>query len=228
MKFINEYQALIGSFLAIFSSLTLWYLKELYEKNKCLKNNKKEIEDMFLMISRDAEESVKDLIDYISSVRKNLDLDKKDKKFHVFQHSKFNKVYINEERIFVLKKGINFTLSQQIDIAVSACKKFNSLLEAVEFEPTFIFDSTIKLINTGIESKVYGIDSYKKSINSFFKKLEHLLDNDFKRAQINMLRPVVALGPKYINIKHIPANVIDDTLDVEAGLILTALKQDLK
>jgi hypothetical protein len=151
VEVIKEYQALVGSFLAIFSSIFLWYLKEQYEKREQLKNNKKEIENMFFMMVRDTEESVKDLNHFIPLIRQKLSKYKDE--IHIFQHSKFNRVYINEERLFVLKQNLDFILSQQIDIAVSSAKKFNSFMESIEFEPSFIFDSTIKTIKSGIESK---------------------------------------------------------------------------
>lgn len=223
-KFINEYQTLVGSFLAIFSTIMLWYLKELYEKNKQLKNNEKEIKDIFFMVSRDAEESVMDLVDYANELRKNLNKNKNE--MDVFQHSKFNKVYINQERLFVLKQGANFILSQQIDIAVTSANKFNGILESIEIGPSFIFNSTIKLITARVETKEIAIRNYIKDQEAFIKKIEFLLKHHIKKAQILMLRPVVAIAPKY---KNVPDGIdVDKQLDIEAELILSAIKQDLE
>jgi hypothetical protein len=223
-KFIHEYQTLIGSFLAIFSTIMLWYFKEVHEKNKQLQNNKKEIEDLFFMASREAEESVMDLIDYADKLRKNLG--KKENVMDVFQHLKFNKVYINQERLFVLKQGASFILSQQIDIAVTAANKFNGILEGIEFGPTFIFDSTIKLIEAGVETKELAIKNYIKDQEAYVKNIEFMLDHHIKKAQILMLRPLAAMAPKYENV---PDNVdVDKQLDLEAELILSVIKKDLE
>lgn len=224
IKFINEYQTLVGSFLAIFSTIMLWYIKELYEKNKQLKNNKKEIKDIFFMASREAEESVMDLVDYVGKLRKNIGKNKNG--MDIFQHLKFNRVYINQERLFVLKQGANFILSQQIDIAVTSANKFNGILEGIEFEPSFIFDSTLKLIEAGIETKEASIRSYIKDQEAFIKKIEFLLEHHIKKAQVLMLRPVVAIAPKYENV---PDGVdVDKQLDIEAEFILEAIKKDLE
>jgi hypothetical protein len=56
-----------------------------------------------------------------------------------------------------------------------------------------------------------------------------MLNNDIKKSQVNILRPVVALSPKYNKIyKKIPTDLIDEMLDKEASLILSALKMDLE
>jgi len=226
IEFIKEYQTLIGSFLAIFSTICLWYFKEAYDKRKQIINNKKEINDIFFMMARDTEECVRDLVKYIPNIEKKIL--ENEEEVHIFQHSKFNRIYINEERLFTLKQGLDFILSQQIDIAISSAKKFNSFMESIEAEPIFIFDITVKTIQSGLESKEKAFSDYKLSLKSYLKKLKFLLNNDIEKAQINVLRPVAALAPKYKEIyEKIPIEEIDEILDKEAEFILIALKQDL-
>lgn len=223
LEIIKEYQVLVG----ILSPIALWYLKELYDKRKELKNNKKEIENIFFMMARDSEESVKDIIAYIQLVRESLKSNKDE--INVFQHSKFNRIYINEERLFTLKKDIGFVLSQQIDIAISSAKKFNSYMESIETEPVLLFDVTVKTIESSIETKEKALAGYERDLNSFLNRLTFMTENDIRKAQINILRPVVALSPKYKKFsKRKTSPLMDQVLNDEAEIILEGLKFDLE
>jgi len=224
VEIIKEYQTLAGtlagSFLAIISSILLWSLKEWYESRNKIKNNKKEIENIFFMAARESEDALKDIKMYIVEARKGLD--KSGEKIFISVPPKLNRIYVNEERLFLLKNNLGFLFSQQIEIAISSAKKFNGYLDQIESVPIFIFDSIIKMLETNILSKDEAMKDYKIDQIRYLNNTEFLLKNDFLVAQRHLFRPIVVQLPKY---KNLPKSVdVDKELDADASIPLSVMK----
>lgn len=223
LKFINEYQALLGSFLAVIFSVGFWYFKDSVEKRRLKKDHAKEIENIFFLAARESEEALKDIRYYLTMARK--DHQNKVGEFPISLPPKFSRVHIDEERVTALKQYFGFIVSQQIDIAVSAANKFNGYLEQIEGMPKFIFDSMIKRLQAGLASKEQAQGSYFGDQERFLKGLEPLME-DINVAQRHLLRPLVALIHAYKEPRGVVIDM-DEILDREADLILAALKRDL-
>lgn len=224
-NFIKEYQALIGSFIGLFFSVVFLYLKLHVEKKHKVENDKKEIEKIFSMAVRESEDIIKDLDMYISTVLSDLKIKKGG--LNLFIPPKFNRIYINEERLFSLTKNLEFIISQQIDIAISSAKKLNNDLDQLENYPKFIYENTIKIIQSGLDTKEEAIENYVNDQEQYLKRIKDLLDGDFKIFQIHLFRPIVALAYGDRKLKKIPEAILDKKLDQSASLLVTALKQDL-
>lgn len=227
LNFINEYQtligALLGSFLAVLSSLFLWYLKEQAENRKLTKNNHKEIENIFFMATRESEDAFKDIQLYVHGTQASLK--KKSKGLSLSIPPRFNRIHVNEERLAIIKQGLSFLVSQQIDIAVSSAKKFNGYLDHFEHQPVFIFDATTKLIQSGVLSKEEAIKEYSGDQMRYLSQISALLDKEIITVQRHLFRPIVAQLPKY---RKIPRGVdVDKDLDAIADIMVRAMKQDL-
>lgn len=224
---IKEYQTLagtlIGSFLAIISSVFLWSLKEWYENRKKIKETQKEIENIFNMATRESEDAFKDVEMYVTKAREALN---KDKKITISIPPKFNRVYLNEERLFFIKNNLDFLTSQQIDIAVSSAKKFNGYLDQFESMPLFLFDTMTKEIETGIFTQEDALKNYKNDQIRDLDRIEKLLNEGMLIVQRHLFRPIVVQSKKY---RKVPKYVdIDKQLDFEADIVLAAMKKDLE
>ena len=227
MNFINIYQTLIGSFLAIISSVALWYLQEWNKNRTHFKSNAKEIENIFLMAMRESELVLENMEYYVSATRKSL---KNVKEIGISLPPRFNQIYINEERLFLLKDGLGSVMSQQVDIAISAAKVINGHSESFGHAPQALFDNSMRLIEAGITPKEKALEKYLTSLHSYLNTMDETLKGGFITAQRHLLRPVIACA--YINNKDflnsIPEESIDDTFDKQAGIILMEAKNDLR
>ncbi len=225
LNFIKDYQALIGSFLGLIFSVAFLYYK-LYLEKKCkIENDKKEIEKIFFMAFRESEDAIKDLNMFISKVRNDLKNAKDE--INVFIPPKFNRIYINEERLFTLSKDLSFIISQQVDIATSAVKKFNNDFEQLEFIPKFIFEGTIKILKSNLISKEKAINDYVRDQEKYLKMADSILNKDVKVLQRHLFRPIVALVLENKELNNIPKNELDNYLDKKAELLCVASKCDL-
>lgn len=227
LNIIVEYQTLIGtligSFLAIISSIFLWSLKEWYDNIKKMKDNQKEIENIFNMATRESEDAFKDVQMYITKAREALN---KEKKIIISIPPKFNRIYLNEERLFFIKNNLDFLTSQQIDIAVSSAKKFNGYLDQFESMPVFLFDSMTKEIETGIFTQEEALKNYRSDQIRDLDRVEKLLNGGMLIVQRHLFRPIVVQSKKY---RKIPKYVdVDKQLDFEADIVLAAMKKDLE
>lgn len=224
--FIYSYQTLIGSFLGVTLPIGLWYAKDLLEARRQKKRNRAEIHDIFFMAGRESEEAVKNIRHFTGSVRNSLN-GYGVEKFHVFTTPRFSRVYINEDRLFELKHGLDFETSQQIDIAVSAAKMFNGYLDQFEKGPDFIFESTVRMLESGLISKEKAQKEYFEDTYRNIGKMEGMLKKELISCQRHMLRPIVALAHKRSQLKKwCSAGVMDRILDDEASQMLSALKID--
>jgi hypothetical protein len=198
IEFIKEYQTLIGSivgsFLAVISSIFLWSLKTRFEKNSQIKGDKKEVENIFFMALRECQDSIDNLHNFINKSKESAKI--KPTEMHVILPAKFNKIYINEERLFILSKNFHHIVSQQIDIAVSAAKKFNSWLEMYEGFPEFIYNHNIEDLRTKTKSREEMIKSYSEDQEKYFLGIEDCLKNKVDIIQVQLIRPVFALQKK--------------------------------
>lgn len=224
--FVITYQPLIGSFLAITSSVFLWYLKHLFDERKQFKNSEKEIENIFLYASRESEEAFKNLEYYVSGVRNSLSMEKEGG-MHVFVPPKFSRINLNEDRLFQLKSKLDFTTSQQIDIAMSSARTFNGFMDGFERTPEFIFEASARLVETGFETKEESSKDYYKSIKHELDKIESMLKKEILTSQRHLLRPVASIASKK-HLKGIPKEMLDGVLDEQTDLILAAVKIDLE
>lgn len=227
IQLISEYQTLagtfLGSFLAIISSLFLWSLKEWHERRKSIKDAEQEIRNIFNMASRESEDAYKDVKIYIKKAKESLGTNQK---MVISIPPKFNRIYLNEERLFSLKGNLDFLASQQIDIAVSSAKKFNNYLDQFEFMPPFLFNSLTKEIQAGIFSTEDALKNYKIDQLRDLDRIGKLLGEGMLIAQRNLFRPIIVQSKKY---RKIPKFVnVDSQLDMEADLVLNAMKLDLE
>src|SRR4030042_5751474 len=104
----------MGSFLGVIFAIIFWYFTSYINKRRKIKNNKKEIEKIFLMAIRESEDALRDLKKYVSATRETLKRLRTE--LSVGIPPRFNRIYINEERLFLLSKGLNFITSQQVDL----------------------------------------------------------------------------------------------------------------
>ena len=226
-ELIKDYQTLVGtltgSFLAIISSILLWSLKEWHDHRKKIKDAKKEIENIFLMATRESEDAMKDLAGYIKAVRS---IKENAKEIDILVPPRFNRIYINEERLFTLKKDLNFIISQQIDIAVSSAKKFNGYLDQFESSPDTILATTLKMLQAGLISKERAIESYNFDKKVNLNNMESNLKGSMLRVQKHLLRPIIVQSPKYRRISD--GVNIDSELDMEADIVRAAMKKYLE
>jgi len=219
IEFIKEYKTLIGSiigsFFAIISSIGLWYLKTRFEKNSQIRGDKKEVENIFLRASRECQDSIGNLKNFVNKsgeIIKN-----RTAELNVILPAKFNKIYINEERLFVLSKNFHHIISQQIDIAVSAAKKFNSWLEMYEESPQIFYKYNIEDLKANIKSKDEMIESFQEDQRRYILGIEDCLKNKVEIIQIQLLRPVVALQKKDKGLEGMAlSGNLDKILDDEA------------
>jgi hypothetical protein len=198
LEFIKEYQTLIGSivgsFLAIISSILLWSLKTRFEKRDRIRGDKQEVEKIFLMASRECQESIDNLKDFIDKSKEVIK--SKTTEMNVILPAKFNKISINEERLFVLSKNFHHIISQQIDVAVSAAKKFNSWLEMYEEFPQIFYKYSIDALKANIKSRDEAIKSYQDDQERYISGIKNCLKNEVGIIQVHLLRPVIAMQNK--------------------------------
>lgn len=229
-ELITQYQTLIGSilgsFLAILSSIFLWYLKEFADIGKRIRDNEKEIERIFFMATRDSEDALTDLKYYVTDAKKHTEESTTELLLNI--PPKFNRIHINEERLTLLKEGLSFVTSQQIDIAVTSAKKFNGYLEQIERMPTLMFDYIIKMLQSGFLTKDEVIEMFNADQLRHLTQTEAMLNKEVITCQRHLFRPVVSLSKKWEKIsKNIPTEVLDKMLDTEADLLVVAMKYDL-
>ncbi|MDD5528172.1 MAG: hypothetical protein PHO56_04355 [Patescibacteria group bacterium] len=222
-EFIKEYQTLIGSivgsFLAIISSIGLWYIKTHFEKNSQIKGDKKEVENIFFRASRECQDSIGNLKNFVN--KSGEILKNRAAELNVILPAEFNKIYINEERLFVLSKNFHHIISQQIDIAVSAAKKFNSWLEMYEESPRILYKYNIEDLKVNIKSKDETIKSFQEDQRQYILGIEDCLKNKVKIIQIQLLRPAVALQKKDKELEEMAlSGKLDKIMDDEAKLNL--------
>jgi hypothetical protein len=211
------YGILIGSI----GPIIVWFIKERFDRYQLKKNNKKEIVNIFMMAIRESEEAIKDLDDYIKSVKSNLP--KLDKDLGLFEVGHLNRIYIDEAHIQKLKYRLSFEESQQIDIAVSDIKKFNSYLESFESRPYKLFKIIIDLMNLGIKTKEENIKYYKENIKTELLRIQKVLDIHFPIVQNHMLRPAAVFA--YIETgQKINDPNLDKSLDFATDLLLKSIK----
>lgn len=231
---IDKYQTLIGtflgSFLAIISSVLLWFLKEAYDNRKLIKDSRKEIDSIFWMAGRDSEEAVRDMKHVIPSLKKDIAKMIQENDLLFFTPPKLNRVFIDEARLIELKQPLDPVTQQQVSIAISSVKKFNGYLENFESLPGYIFDSNIKLINLYPTKKEDGVKMYKENVDEYISHFEQIIPTHLESAQRNMLRPIVAQANKYnLKIYNKRKNPdVDKELDGLAALILLTIKKDLE
>lgn len=219
---IFQYQTLIGSFLGVVLPIGLWYLKDVIESKREKENEKKEIENIFMMATRESEDAVKDLERYVATTKEGHN--KNSGEMHVFIPSKFNRIHINEERLFQIKKDLSFEISQQVDIAASSAKKFNSYLESFEKVPYFIFDANLRMLSAGIYLKEKSLSLYLKDQEDNIQLIEELLKYEIPTIQRHLFRPIAAIAR---DGQKVPRSMIDKTYDNDAELLLLAMKKEL-
>jgi hypothetical protein len=219
IEYIKEYQTLIGSvvgsFLAIISSIILWSLKTYFEKKSQIKCDKQEVEKIFLMASRECQDSIDNLKNFVEmskEVAKNTA-----EEMNVIIPSRFNKISINEERLFVLSKNFHHAISQQIDIAISAAKKFNSWLGMYEEFPQIFYKYSIEALKANIKSRDEAIKSYQEDQKKYIMGIENCLKNEVDTIQIQLLRPVIAIQNKDKDLeKMMISGWLDKVMDERA------------
>lgn len=234
MDVIDKYQTLIGafvgSFLAILSSILLWFLKDFYENRRLIKNARKEIDSIFWMAGRDSEEAMRDMKHVIPSIKEGVVKMVEENDLLFFTPPKLNRVFIDEARLITLKQPLDFITQQQIDIAISSVKKFNGYLDHFESLPDYIFDSNIKLINLYSTSREDGVKMYKENIDEYLAHFESIIPTHLETAQRNILRPIVAqiskANLKEYNVMKNPE--VDVELNDLAAVILESIQRDLK
>ncbi len=225
VEFIKEYQSLVGSFLAVISSLFIVFINFYINRRKEIRGSKKEIEEIFLMAARESEDIVKDLEYFLFEARKKLQ--KREAGMLVFVPPKFNRIYLNEERLFGLKKNLGFILSQQVDIATSSGKKLNGYLNHFENGPGLIFDKAIKVLEVELMTKDKAIGVYIKDLENYLNGIEKILSGEIGIAQKHLLRPVVAQKHGECELDKMPLEILDKILDKETEIVLLDLKQKL-
>jgi len=224
---IKEYQGLIGtlvgSFLAIVSSISLWIFKGKIEARRELKNNNKEIEKIFIAAIRECIDSENNLIAYVEEVERKMNKDNKD--LNVFLPPKLNRVYVNEDRLIALSRKLDHVSSQQIDIASSAVKKFNGWLEQFEKTPEFIFDASIKILQTDLKSKGEVVKDYYKSIKRYNESVKEFNER-VEITKLHILRPVAAMQHKKRNLEKLfISNKLESALDSFSKCFLLVNKE---
>ncbi len=233
IAFIDKYQTLIGAFagslLAVLSSVFLYLIKDSYEKEKLIKNNGNEIESIFYMAGRDSYEAVRDMKHVLPNIRAGMTKMVKENDLLFFTPPKLNKVFISEERLTILKQGLSFIAQQQIDIAISAVKKFNGYINQFESMPAYIFDTNIKLINLYPHTKEEAVKMYKENVDEYLNYFENIMKTHIESAQRDMLKPVVINGDKNLlkELNKLKVSEADKVLNTMAMLVLDAIKKDL-
>lgn len=207
-EFIKDYQSLIGSFLALTGSLAVFCLAFFVNKRKEIADSKKEIEKIFLMASRECDLSIDDLKLFSKETQKQIE--NKKGKMDVFIAPRFNRIFINEERLFALSKNLDNITSQQVDIAVSAIKRFNGYLDQFEEAPKLIFDFDLKSLQAGVITKEEAIKDYEESQKSYIENIKKCLNNEIKIVRRHILRPIII---QQINIKQVKNEVSIENLD---------------
>lgn len=231
--FIIKYQTLIGAFigpfLAVLTSLFLWYLKEVFEKKKTVAQNKKEVTSIFLMSARDSEEAVRDMNFILHNLQDDAAnmIDVND--ILLCTSPKLNKVYISEDRLTALKQGLDFITQQQIDIAITASKKFNGYMEQFEEMPSYILDSSTKLSQMLSLSKDEILTTYKEHTTTLLEHFQKIMETHIITAQINLLRPAVVSENEELknNLFKVGTQKIDKIIELNASALLQSIKSDL-
>lgn len=200
IEFIKDYQSLLGSFMALTGSLFVFWLSSFLNKRKEIKDNKKEIEKIFLMAFRECDLSVNDLELFFNAIQRNIK-DRKGK-MDVLLPPRFNRIFINEERLFVLSKNLDHIFSQQIDIATSALKRFNGYLEQFEEMSKLMFDCEFKSVQAGIISKKEAIKNYEESRKKYSENIKKCLSSDIKIIKRHILRPIMIQQIKAKQLKN--------------------------
>jgi len=220
INFIKDYQALVGSFIGIISSIAVWFLFKFFEKKEIEKDSKKEIISIFAISLRECEDSMRDLISFAQELEKNVKSE--NGSFDIILPSKFNKIPVNENVLANLSKHLHPLICEQINIANSAAKLFNNRLLQYEEMPVFIFNANIKILQTGIETKEKVIIDYYKDLDIYAKGIITSLNNDSEKIRQHLLRPVVVMRDKERNLEKLfLSNKLDDYLDEKAKAILS-------
>lgn len=226
INFARDYQSLIGSFVAVIFASLFWYIQFKFSEFLERKKFGKEIENIFLMATRESEMAFKNVQGYLTEARRALEKHKDE--IHLITPTQFSRVYVNEERLFTLKSNLDFIISQQIDIAVSAAKMFNSYLESFEEATNLIFDSNMRLLELGLIDKERAIKEYNADQSQHFKQIEELLKHNMLTAQRHLFRPIVAQAQSRKRPwRKVPLGMADSILDAQAEVMLQAMKIDL-
>jgi hypothetical protein len=226
INLIKEYQTLIGSFIGALSPVALWFLYKLFEKKEAKKDSKKEIEKIFLAASRECDDSIKNLLSYIDNLKKSVELNNKN--FKVTLPPRFNRVIVNEDHLVVLSRNLHHFISQQIDIANSAVKKFNGWLDQFERMPEFLFDGSLKMLQVGLDSKETIIRVYYNDLNEFIKMVSDHMNEHAKTIQLHLLRPVFVLKEKKAHLEKLfYSDELENYLDKIADTYLFLNKDKL-
>jgi hypothetical protein len=225
---IKEYQTLIGSlvgsFLAIISSVGLWFLNSYFKERKEIEDSKKEIERIFIAALRECEDSINNIKFYVESLEKNIRA--KNESFDVIIPPKFNRVVINEDHLIGLSKNLHSLVCEQINIANSAAKKFNGWLEQFEETPIFLFEASMKVLQAGLKTKEETTKEYYKDLDRYAKVITDHIDHNFETIQLHLFRPVVAVKDKERHLENLfSSNELDDFLDGIAKSTLSSRSQ---
>lgn len=222
IEFIRDYQALLGSFVGVTGSLlVVWFVSHL-NKKKEIKDGKKEIEKIFLMASREFASSVSDLELYFTNVCASLK--KTENVMDISLTPKFNYISINEERLFSISKNLDHMLSQQIDIATSAAKRFNGYLEHYEAMPKMLFDYNVKSLEAGLMTKEEVAEDFRESRKNYLESIKACLNEDVPILRRHLLRPIMVQEYTTKEIfKMVFSGVdFDNKLDDDAEILLVS------
>jgi hypothetical protein len=216
LEFIKEYQGLVGtvvgSFLAIISSVFLWTFKVWFEQKREVKDNKNEIEKIFLAALRECDDSLVNMARYADKLGEIITL--KEKGFDLILPPKFNRIYVNEDRLIAISKNMHHIISQQIDIASSAVKKFNGWLEQYERVPEFIFHANIQILETGLKQKEEVVKNYHADLIMYREGILRLINEDASIIKLHLLRPASALQHTSRNLERLSfLKQLEKTLD---------------
>jgi hypothetical protein len=223
-KNYNKYMEIIhGILIGSIGPIIIWFIKERFDRHQLKKNNIKEIENIFMMAIRESEEAIKDLNDYIKSVKSNLP--KLNNDLGLFEVGHLNRIYIDEVHIQKLKYRLTFEESQQIDIAVSDIKKFNSYLASFEERPYKVFKLIIDLMNLGIKTNEENIKYYKENTESELSRIQKVLDIHVPKIQNHILRPIAVFTYIKSGQKLSDPN-LNESLDYATDLLLKSVKSE--
>jgi hypothetical protein len=223
LEVIKTYQTLIGtflgSFLAIISSILLWSFKNYFEEKKQVENDKKEVEKIFLMASRECSDSINNLKNFVKETKKMIE--RHSDEISLLIPSRFNKIYINQERLFSLSKRFHHAISQQIDVAVYDAKEFNSWLEMYERFPEIIYKNNVDTIKLGLKTKEGAMKECVADWEKFISSIEKTIKEHVGVIQLRLLRPALAVLYKDKELERMMASgQLDKILENQAKAYL--------
>jgi hypothetical protein len=167
------------------------------------------------MASRECHDSVNSLKKFVKKTKEIVD--ENSDNIVLALPSRFNKIYINQERLFLLSKNLHHIVSQQIDIAVYDAKEFNSWLDMYEKLPEVIYRNNMETIKLELKTKEEVIKEYLADLDNFVCNMGECIKNNVCVIQLRLLRPALALLHKDGELEKMMSDgVLDKKLEQEA------------